>query len=30
MKRTRRHHNREFKQIAVGLIEEHGYSCAMG
>ncbi len=28
MKRTRRHHSREFKQEAVALVVEHGYSCA--
>ncbi len=28
MKRPRRHHSREFKQEAVALVEEHGYSCA--
>ncbi len=27
MKRTRRHHSREFKQEAVALVVEHGYSC---
>ena len=28
MKRTRRHHSPEFKREAVGLVVEHGYSCA--
>jgi transposase-like protein len=28
MKRTRRHHRREFQQEAVALVVEHGYSCA--
>ncbi len=28
MKRTRRHHSREFKQEAVALVVEHGYSSA--
>ena len=28
MKRLRRHHSREFKQEAVALVVEHGYSCA--
>ncbi len=28
MKRTRRHHSAEFKREAVGLVMEHGYSCA--
>lgn len=27
MKRTRRHHSLEFKQEAVALVVEHGYSC---
>ena len=28
MKRTRRHHRREFKQEAVALVVEHGCTCA--
>jgi len=28
MKRERRSHSREFKQEAVALVVEHGYSCA--
>ncbi len=28
MKRTRRHHSREFKQETVALVVEHGYTCA--
>ena len=28
MKRPRRHHSPEFKQEAVALVVEHGYSCA--
>ncbi|GJL63171.1 MAG: transposase [Nitrospirales bacterium] len=28
MKRTRRHHSPEFKQEAVALVVDHGYSCA--
>ena len=28
MKRPRRHHRQEFKQEAVALVVEHGYSCA--
>ncbi|MCA9471320.1 MAG: transposase [Nitrospirales bacterium] len=28
MKRLRRFHSREFKQEAVALVVEHGYSCA--
>ena len=28
MKRPRRHHSQEFKQEAVALVVEHGYSCA--
>lgn len=28
MKRTRRHHSPEFKQEAVALVQEQGYSCA--
>ena len=28
MKRQRRSHSREFKQEAVALVVEHGYSCA--
>ncbi len=28
MKRTRRYHSREFKQEAVALVMEQGYSCA--
>ena len=27
MKRTRRHHRPEFKQEAVALVVQHGYSC---
>ena len=29
MTRTRRHHSPEFKQEAVALVVEHGYSCAV-
>ena len=28
MRRQRRHHSPEFKREAVGLVMEHGYSCA--